>query len=250
MRLRLSPTCRPHCLLKRCKGLIVYVVHLGLHLIIRRLGEWNGFIYTEDTYPLAIMTSFYAHTSTEADEDFQASGFYNAGTYKLSGKCYQDSEGNITVIFTIQFSEEADKQYFIGHLAADGNIIGTQGWDENASGHSYQFILSRLPAETICFRPSPSQFRLNKPRALWKFATRAIRFQVLKKMWSWTYFAERRDLRTRRLELEQRLYYYGRALDEDELADQVRVRQSLTIRDISFYRSIRDYEHRVIPTHT
>lgn len=53
------------------------------------------------------------------------------------------------------------------------------------------------------FRPPQEEFEKNRNRALWKFATSAIRSEVHEKhrQWSWEYFAERRNDRKAYVEL-------------------------------------------------
>lgn len=213
------------------------------------LGEWNGFVYDDEIYPLYFMISFYAHASTQEGQDFESSGIFHSHTYSMTGKYNQDCDGTISVTFAIKYSEEYDTKYFAGHILPDGSLVGTQGSDENLSEHPNRFVMKRTPAETMCHRPSPLEFRENKPRALWKFATRAVCAQVLQRMWSWKHFAERRDVRNNFIELDMRVYHYGRSLDDTEVLARRHARQAMTIRDSAFYCSIYDYLYRVRPSH-
>lgn len=195
------------------------------------------------------MTSFYAHASTQDGQDFESSGPFHNNAYTMTGKYDQDCDGIISVTFVIRYVQEYDTKYFAGHILPDGSLVGTQGWDENWSEHPNRFILKRMPAENMCHRPSPSEFRKNKPRALWKFATRAVRAQVLQRMWSWKHFAERRDVRNNYIELDMRVSHYGRPLDDTEVQTRRQARQAMTIRDSSFYSSIYDHLYRIMPSH-
>lgn len=121
------------------------------------------------------MTSIYLRPSRSEEHKFEASGRFYDTDYTVSGECKQDSDGTLSFTFTRTFSEKYDTEYFNGHLAPDGSLIGTQGWDDKSEEHPCKFILKRTAAETMCHRPSPLEFEANKARALWKFAIKAVR---------------------------------------------------------------------------
>lgn len=72
---------------------------------------------------------------------------------------------------------------------------------------------------------------------------------VRKRWWTWSFFAERRRVRTRWLQLNVRLRDYGRPLDEDEMREYLQLRRSLTVADSIYYRSLGDDLIRFIPRH-
>ncbi|KAJ3543517.1 hypothetical protein NM688_g5844 [Phlebia brevispora] len=212
------------------------------------IGEWNGFVY-DDGYPKFPMTSFVAHVSSKGGQNFESSGTYVQNPMQITGTCDQDCMGIVSVRFELRCPEDYDVQYFAGHILPDGSMVGTQGWDEKTSEYPNRFILRRTPAELMCHRPSPEEFTKNKARALWKFATQAIRARVLRNMWSWTYFAERRDARKRLFNWNIRNFYYGRQLTDEEHESRRQTRRGMTIQDINFQDSILLYQIRVIPSH-
>ncbi|KAJ3554138.1 hypothetical protein NM688_g3261 [Phlebia brevispora] len=212
------------------------------------LGEWNGFVYSHQEYPIFLMTSFYVHVSPSNDSDFEASGVHYGTTYQLTGKCVRNSTGVIHVSFTIQYSQEFRTKHYVGYLTTDGSIVGYQGWHHGA--RQYPFILRRTPAEIMCHRPSPLEFRANKPRALWKFAITAVRNDIRKRSWSWTFFKHRRDTRLRQIEYDIRNYTpYGRPLDDKEREEWAVIRQAMTATDAIFFRDMRDNKLRMRPCH-
>lgn len=214
------------------------------------LGEWNGFVYSADEYPIFLMTSFYAHASSSEDYDIEARGCHYGTTYTLHGTCRVMKNRAIRVTFSIHYSQEFRSKYFLGYLKRDGSLAGTEGWSEDPSTHQYRFILKRTPAEIMCHRPSPLEFRTDKTKALWKFACKAIRCQVRKQLWLWSYFAERRETRNRLIEFDIRNYTsYGRPLVMEERMEWTRRRGAITALDARFCREIRDYRLKVIPSH-
>lgn len=219
-------------------------------LTYRRLGEWNGFVYNATEYPIFLMTSFNAHAVISDQHDFEARGTHYGASYILTGTCRVTENGVIRVRFMIYYSLEFRTKYFSGYLKRDGCMIGSAGWSEDASSHQYRFILKRTSAEIMCHRPSPMEFRENKAKAMWKFACRATRFLVRKKLWSWSYFRDRRETRIRLIEFDIRNYTsYGRPLTQEERKEWTRRRGAITAVDASFCREIRDYQLKVIPIH-
>lgn len=213
-----------------------------------RFGEWNGFVYNEHQYPIFLMTSFYAHVSSSDQSEFEASGRHYGATYQLTGKCVRDDKGIVRVAFTIKYSQEFRTKYYDGYLTEDGSIVGYQGWHLGA--RQYPFILKKTPAEIMCHRPSPLEFRRNKPCALWKFACEASRNEARKRLWSWSFFKQRRDTRIQQIQYDIRNYTpYGRPLDTRERAEWATIRQAMTTVDARFFRSIRDDQLRILPGH-
>ena len=170
-------------------------------------------------------------------------------TYRLYGSCDQ-VDGHIRVTFSIHYSLEFRSKYFSGYLRDDMTITGTEGWSADPTTHQYRFVLKKIPATFLCFRPSPLEFRRDKIGALWKFACSAALHIARTKLCSWSLFAERRQTRRSLIEYDIRNYTsYGRPLDTGERAQWTLKRGSITAVDASLYRHIRDKELRLVPTH-
>lgn len=213
------------------------------------LGEWNGFVYSRVEYPLFLMTSFVAYPSTMSIYDFEARGMHYGASYRLYGTC-GDVDGHIRVTFSIHYSLEFRSKYFSGYLMDNMTITGTEGWASDPSTHQYRFVLKRIPATYLCFRPPPVQFRRDRVKALWRFACSAALHIARTRLWSWSLFAQRRRTRRSLIEYDIRNYTsYGRPLDAEERARWTLQRGSITAVDASFYRYIRDKELRLVPTH-
>lgn len=214
------------------------------------LGEWNGFVYSRTEYPIFLMTSFVAYPSSTAGCEFEARGMHYGASYHLQGTCSQTEGQPIHINFSIHYSLEFRSKYFSGYLRDDMTITGTKGWTQDPSTHQYRFILKKIPAHLICFRPRPTEFRRNRIAALWKFALSAALHMARMGLGSWSLFAERRQTRRSVIEYDIRNYTsYGRPLDAEERAQWTLQRGSITAIDASFYRYIRDMQLRLVPTH-
>ncbi len=194
------------------------------------------------------MTSFQAHAVPSDPLGFRASGIHDGVSFELSGRCHQGGDRTIKLTFIIRYSREYRPQYFTGYLDRSGSIVGTEGWEADESSHSNQFILKRLPARLLCYRPSPMKFEKNKARALWKYAIDVVLHEVRRHYWTWSYFSERRETRLRYIELSIRFSAYGHLPNERELAEWLIYKQSVLAVDASFYRILRDERLKIIPS--
>ncbi|TIC36939.1 hypothetical protein E3Q08_04156 [Wallemia mellicola] len=97
------------------------------------------------------------------------------------------------------------------------------------------------------FRPSEEALLENKPRALLKFAGKAILNEVHERnrKWTWAYFAERRDDRRLYVELWKEKKENERLQKPAERSEElVKLEEKLRYEDIRFYRSIARSELR------
>ncbi|KAI0090196.1 hypothetical protein BDY19DRAFT_887919 [Irpex rosettiformis] len=214
------------------------------------LGEWNGYIYTEDQYPSQLMVSFRVHAVPSNSELFTASGMHDGVTFQVTGKCTVGQEGEVRMRFSIQYSREYSAQYFSGRLDQSGTIIGTEGWDEDERSHDHQFFLKRhLSKRFIRYLPLPSEIQDNKARALWKFAINAALYHVRRSRWTWEYILERRETRIRYIEASIRYTTYGHRPNEVELAEWTSLMRNVLPIDASFFRILREHQLKTIPNH-
>lgn len=106
------------------------------------------------------------------------------------------------------------------------------------------------------FRPSPEELEENKPRALLRFAGKAILNEVHERhrVWSWDYFRERRDDRKEYVELfkhkeksvqKTNQQQAGLAIAQSDSGSRLEeLEKKLNYKDIRFYRSIARHELR------
>ncbi|OCH96150.1 vacuolar protein sorting-associated protein 13 [Obba rivulosa] len=88
------------------------------------------------------------------------------------------------------------------------------------------------------YRPSAEELKANRPRALLRFAGRAILDEVRerRRKWTWAYFAERRNDRHRYVELFKKKQLGS--LSDGEASEFDALERKLSYEDIRFYRSI------------
>lgn len=94
-------------------------------------------------------------------------------------------------------------------------FAGTWGEESDARTHAGVFVFKRSPPECMCFFPAPIVLQTNASKALWKFATSAIRYGVRRGQWSWSFFKERADRRKRFIELYIRSTYLFEGFSAD-----------------------------------
>ncbi|KAI0701233.1 hypothetical protein BC835DRAFT_271177 [Cytidiella melzeri] len=214
------------------------------------LGEWNGYVYTEDQYPSQLMVSFRIHAVPSNPEYFTASGMHDGVTFQVSGRCTLVDEREVQVRFSIRYSKEYSTQYFSGYLDASGTIAGTEGWEEDEQSHDHRFFLKRqLAKRFLRYRPLPSELQEHKARALWKFAINAAIHHIRRQNWTWEYILERRETRMRYIELSIRYTAYGHRPNETELAEWTNLLRNVAPIDASFFRILREHQLKTIPNH-
>ncbi|TCD67366.1 hypothetical protein EIP91_010200 [Steccherinum ochraceum] len=216
------------------------------------LGQWNGFLYTESEYPYSPMTSFTFLQSQASSQAFGGTGrHFSNEEFMIRGTCHQDERGVVHVRFHLSYAISGE-EYYVGHVDPTGALVGYHSWDQDISEskHTDRFILKQVSQEIMSQRPSPSSLlQEGKARHWWHFATSCVLTEVRRRSWNWSYFQGRRRVRKRYLELNLRLYEYGRPLDEDENEEYLLLRRSLTPADALYYRSLGDYILHIIPEH-
>ena len=158
------------------------------------IGEWNGFAYTEDTYPRRPMLSLRFHYSKKDGEEFCASGVeFDGDSYTLSGTCSTTENGVIQVKWDISYTDGTAVHYD-ATLVDEFTITGTRMYGGETEP-DFSYILKKIPARYMTLRPRPSILAADKYRSLWQYAIKATIQDVRQRSWSWSYFAARRDIR-------------------------------------------------------
>jgi hypothetical protein len=99
----------------------------------------------------------------------------------------------------------------------------------------------KIPPRYLTVYPTIKELSDNKPRALWGFAIAAVRNDIRRERWSWSYFSRRRDDRKTVLTLVTRYLYFGEPLNSEEIQRCCATTQRLTPADACFYGSRVDY---------
>jgi hypothetical protein len=94
----------------------------------------------------------------------------------------------------------------------------------------------RIPPRYLTVYPSIKELSDNKPRALWGFAIAAVRNDIRRERWSWSYFSQRRKDRMAVISLGIRYFTLGRRLTTKDQRCTAAA-QRLTAADACFYFS-------------
>ncbi|KAJ6481736.1 hypothetical protein C8R45DRAFT_1002875 [Mycena sanguinolenta] len=223
------------------------------------LGVWHGFFYWSSTNesPSAGMVSMvFKPSSTEGEvQYFTAEGRANRMDFKVEGEYRAgDEPGTASITFKRSFAARFSAQRFVGKwTAATETLTGTVGYDDEPENQPGAFIFTRnITPEHMCFSPAPVQLQNNKARALWAFAIDAVKFDVRRSQWAWSYFKERRDRRQRFMELYIRSAgstTFGAPITEEERSELARIRKSMTTADSRFYHSLAEQRIRATTQH-
>ncbi|KAJ7739936.1 hypothetical protein B0H16DRAFT_1568368 [Mycena metata] len=215
------------------------------------LGTWNGFTYQsrDDTVPSSGMISF--ELSATGNLTFGASSQKsNMSEFNIAGEVNPQNPGVINFSFKQTFPARFSPVYFSGSWnSATETLSGTWGDESDTRTHTGVFVFKRSPPECMCFFPAPIVLQTNASKALWKFATSAIRYGVRRGQWSWSFFKERADRRKRFIELYIRSTQFGRPLNRVEDEELGLLKKSFTTADSRFYHSIAEHQIRVTTDH-
>ncbi|KAH8120322.1 vacuolar protein sorting-associated protein vps13 [Phellopilus nigrolimitatus] len=187
--------------------------------------------------------------------------YFNTDCESMSGLSYKESKK----LFRDQISSEAhpvEHQYILKPVSGEGRIILNKTWGKDnqphydahllfnelgftLDNHQYRDVISLADEYHIYarqhkyrkYRPDDAEFAENKPAALWKFATTAIRDEIHDKnqRWTWEHFRMRRDDRHRYVDL----FKEKELANKNEMDDELKaLERRLSYNDIRFYRSI------------
>ncbi|PIL33864.1 hypothetical protein GSI_03570 [Ganoderma sinense ZZ0214-1] len=161
------------------------------------LGRWNASGFEVEDGQISPMMSFCFHASMD-HKTFEASAPCATGTdYNVLGEYTTKDDGTVEYLITQTYAARISKTYWTVTLADDGDTLsGKWGYEKDDQPHTV--IYKRIPPEVLIDRPHPREFAEDRARALWKFAVTAVRNQVRRKLFlfSWSYLKERRDLAT------------------------------------------------------
>ncbi|TBU55048.1 hypothetical protein BD310DRAFT_934540 [Dichomitus squalens] len=166
------------------------------------LGRWNGFLISEGDI-ITSMYTFCFHASMD-HKTYEASANGANGTdYNLIGDYTTKDDGTVEYNISRSYIARFRKSYWTGRLEDDGETLSGR-WGYEKDDQPYTFLFKRVPPEVLVDRPHPKEFKENRIRALWKYALTVVRNDVRRKMFSWSYIKERRDLRLEYLKLAQK----------------------------------------------
>ncbi|PIL33322.1 hypothetical protein GSI_04773 [Ganoderma sinense ZZ0214-1] len=173
------------------------------------LGRWIGFQYSVSqdryTYPMRV---FHLHASQDGTS-CEARGVNPlGGIFTLSVEhATRVSDGKTEYTFThsqvlrLTVSDSISVHYMTGTLDEDGKkLSGRWGYDKDDQPHAFTLWREVEPVK-IANRPHPEEFKKDKVKALWKYALTVVHNEVRRRLFSWSYIKERRDVRRKFLKL-------------------------------------------------
>lgn len=165
------------------------------------LGRWNGVQISEDGAILPMITFYFHASEVDDSETYKANSIMADGTdYNIFGEYATKEDGTVVYLFTQQSVARWKTTYWTGLLEDEGETFSGK-WGYGKDQQPYTFVFKRVPPKVLADRPHAREFAENRVKALWKFALTAVRNQVRRRLFSWSYLEERRDVRKEYLSL-------------------------------------------------
>jgi hypothetical protein len=210
------------------------------------LGHWHGYFYEDDgiretSGTDSVMT--FVLEPADGEREFKAKAWSNRGRYTITGSWSKGENDIVEIKFKMKFESVACPAiFFSGRFDTERDAL-TGVWALSADMESTGGLVEyrRIPPHYLTVYPSIKELSDNKPRALWGFAIAAVRNDIRRGRWSWSYFSQRRDDRKTVLALVTRHLYFGEPLDSEEIQRCSATIQRLTSADACFYISRVDH---------
>ncbi len=173
----------------------------------------------------------------DGEQELKANAWSNRGRHTITGS-WSKGENDITEFkFKMTYQSLWSAIFFSGRFDAGRDALtGVWGLSADTENSGGPMEFRRIPPRYLTVYPTIKELSDNKSRALWEFAIAAVRNDVRRERWSWSYFAQRRDDRKAVLSLVTRCYF-GEPLDSEESGRCCAVVQRLTSADACFYSS-------------
>jgi hypothetical protein len=209
------------------------------------LGHWHGYLYNEEGARRegeSMMT--FILVPAEGDQEIKADAWSLKGRYTITGSWSKGKNGVIEIKLKMSFPAGFwAPKFFNGHFDAERDAL-TGVWDYHSSdleSSTSKMECRRIAPHYLTVYPNISELSDNKPRSLWRFAIAAVRNDVRRDRWSWTYFSQRRDDRKSLVPLLVRSRYFGPQLTDEEEEKECAIPPRLTSTDACFYGSSANY---------
>jgi hypothetical protein len=176
----------------------------------------------------------------QGEHDLKANAWSNRGRHIMTGSWSKGINNVLQIKLKMTFASTLwSFVFFDGHFdpkrdALTGSVRRAFA-DLNSPSGKMEF--RRIPPCYLTVYPSMKEFSYNMPRALWRFAIAAVRNDVRRDSWSWSFFSRRRDDRETVISLTIRSLYFGKPPDDDESEELCETVQRLTPADACFYGS-------------
>ncbi|KAI9464111.1 hypothetical protein BJY52DRAFT_887328 [Lactarius psammicola] len=205
------------------------------------LGHWHGYFYEGDgnleTSGVDTMMTFVLEPA-DGEHEFKAKAWSNRGRYTIMGSWSKGENDIMEIKFKMAYQSVSWFVFFNGQFDAERDALtGVWGLSADAENSNGPMEFRRIPPHYLTVYPSIKELSDNKSRALWGFAIAAVRNDVRRERWSWSYFSQRRKDREVVISLGLRYLHFGKPLnsEEDQLFSAAKLR--LTAADACFYTS-------------
>ena len=207
------------------------------------LGSWNGYFYGLKgvRWNVHSMMTFVL-VPGEGERGFKADLWSLNGRQTIAGSWSKGEDDAMQINFKFKLSFSSTlwaSMFFNGRFDPNHDAL-TGVWGRSAKLESSMGImeLRRILPRYLTVYPSIKELRDNKPRALWKFAIAAVRDDIRREHWTWSYFSQRRDDRKTIVSLLVRSRWFGTPLNAEETATLREITRRLTPNDACFYDSM------------
>jgi Vacuolar sorting-associated protein 13, N-terminal len=177
---------------------------------------------------------------SEVEHGLKANTWSNRGRHIMAGSWSKGRNNVLQIKLKMTFASTLwSPVFFEGHFdpkrdALTGSVRGASANPDSPSG---RMEFRRIPPCYLTVYPSIKELSHNRPRASWRFAIAAVRNDVRRDSWSWSFFSQRRDDRETVISLTTRSLYFGKRLDDNESEELCEAVQRLTPADACFYSS-------------
>jgi hypothetical protein len=176
----------------------------------------------------------------EGKHNLKANAWSIRGRFTVTGSWSKGENGVMEIQLEMSFHGELSSVvFFTGRFDAKRDALtGFWGLLAGAENSSGLMEFRRIPPRYLRVYPSLKELSDNKPRALWKFAIEAVRNDIRRERWSWSYFSERREDRETVTSLAGRSFFYvGKPVSDEEAQLCSAAAQRLSPADACFYMS-------------
>ena len=179
----------------------------------------------------------------EGERDFKADVWSLKGRQKITGSWSKGEDDVMQIKFKMTFSSVLwVPMFFNGRFDPERDALtGVWGLAADLESPMGKMEFRRIPARYLGVYPSIKELSDDKPRALWRFAIAAVRNDIQRNHWSWSYFSQRRDDCKAVVSLLVRTRWFGTPLNDEELETLRVIARRLIPTDAFFYDSKVDH---------
>jgi hypothetical protein len=210
----------------------------------RSLGTWNGYFYDHEGvhWETHAMTTFVL-VPAEGERNFKAEVWSLKGRQKIIGSWSKGEDNVLQIKFKLLYSSGLfPPVFFDGRFDPECDALtGVWGVSVELESSLGKMEFRRFPPCYLAVYPSIKEIREDKPRALWRFAIAAVRDDIRRDHWAWSYFSQRRNDRKTIVSLLVRSRWFGPPLNAEESETVHVLARRLMPSDACFYDSKIDH---------